>query len=66
VDGSNSLIKSIRSRTPEQGGTIRAIALSAYAREIDREQALAAGYQVHLSKPIKINTLITTIFELWR
>jgi PAS domain S-box-containing protein len=60
-----TFIKSIRSRTPEQGGTIKAIALSAYAREIDREQALAAGYQVHLSKPIQINTLITTIFDLW-
>jgi PAS domain S-box-containing protein len=61
-----ALIRSIRSRTPEAGGKIKAIALSAYAREIDQKQALAAGYQVHLSKPIQINTLITTIFNLWR
>ncbi len=59
-----TLIKSIRSRTPETKGTIPAIALSAYARESDREKAIAAGFQVHIPKPIDINVLAATILEL--
>jgi PAS domain S-box-containing protein len=59
-----TLIKSIRSRTPETKGKIPAIALSAYARESDREKAIAAGFQIHIPKPIDINVLAATILEL--
>jgi PAS domain S-box-containing protein len=59
-----TLIKSIRSRTPEKGGLIRAIALSAYAREIDRQRAIAAGFQIHISKPVNIDILVATILEI--
>jgi PAS domain S-box-containing protein len=34
------------------GGAIPAIAFTAYAREEDRQRALAAGFQLHLAKPI--------------
>ncbi|HEY9657564.1 MAG TPA: response regulator [Allocoleopsis sp.] len=42
----------------------KAIALTAYAGEINRQNALAAGYQQHLPKPIDPEALITAISEL--
>lgn len=43
---------------------IPAIALTAYAGEFDRQQALKAGFQQHLSKPIALNELIQAIIGL--
>ncbi|BAZ15334.1 multi-sensor hybrid histidine kinase [Calothrix sp. NIES-4071] len=54
------LVRAIR----EQGITIPAIALTAYAGEFDKEQALAAGFQKHLPKPIEVDTLIQAIGSL--
>ncbi|PYQ01509.1 MAG: hypothetical protein DMF82_19110 [Acidobacteria bacterium] len=45
------LIQKVRALPPEAGGLTPAIALTAHAREIDRMQALAAGFQTHLAKP---------------
>ncbi len=45
------LIRRIRGLKPEQGGVVRAIALS--ARAGDRDDALAAGFDAHLTKPIE-------------
>lgn len=58
------LIRQVRSRPPEQGGLIPAIALTAYAAEIDQQQALAAGFQRHLAKPIEPVQLIQGIVNL--
>jgi PAS domain S-box-containing protein len=44
--------------------TTPAIALSAYASKIDQEQALAAGFQCHLAKPIDPEALIKTVATL--
>ncbi|MBD2356195.1 PAS domain-containing protein [Tolypothrix sp. FACHB-123] len=63
VDG-YTLIQKIRTRPPEQGGQIPAIALTAYARIEDRQRSLLAGFQHHLSKPIDIQELIKTIFDI--
>ena len=41
-----------------------AIALSAYAREEDREKAVAAGYQMHLAKPVEPAELAAAIAGL--
>jgi two-component system, OmpR family, response regulator len=41
-----------------------AIAVTAYARDEDREAALAAGYQCHLSKPVDLDLLYRTIAQL--
>jgi signal transduction histidine kinase/ActR/RegA family two-component response regulator len=46
-----SLIRSIRQREAADGGTIPAIALSAYARPEDERQAIEAGFNAFLSKP---------------
>lgn len=59
-----SLIKKVRSLSAERGGRIPAAALTAYAREEDRERALAAGYQMHVAKPIGSRELIATIAGL--
>jgi CheY-like chemotaxis protein len=43
-----------------------AIAVTAFAHEEDRQEALAAGYQCHLSKPIDLELLYRTIADLIR
>jgi signal transduction histidine kinase/ActR/RegA family two-component response regulator len=45
---------------------IPAIAITAYAKEEDRDRALAAGYQRYLSKPVELGELISTVAELAR
>jgi CheY-like chemotaxis protein len=61
-----SLIQQIRTWSPEQGGTIPAIALTAYAGEINQQQALAAGFQMHISKPVEPEELVKAIARLLR
>ncbi|MBW4534448.1 MAG: GAF domain-containing protein [Pleurocapsa minor HA4230-MV1] len=51
-------------RTIEQVRQVSAIALTAYAGEFNRQQALQAGFQKHLSKPIEPNKLIQAISDL--
>ena len=59
-----SLIRRVRALSPTQGGTVPAIATTAYARPEDRERAIAAGFQSHLSKPIEPAKLASTIVNL--
>ncbi|MBD2066485.1 hypothetical protein H6F93_02920 [Leptolyngbya sp. FACHB-671] len=46
------------------GFQIEIIALTANAKESDREQALAAGFQQHLAKPVEQNTLLQAVLEM--
>ena len=57
-------IGQIRARPSAEGGAIPAIALTAYARGEDRTRALAAGYQVHLAKPIEPAELVAAVGSL--
>ncbi|MEH2137871.1 hybrid sensor histidine kinase/response regulator [Nostoc sp.] len=59
-----TLIRQIRNQSPDRGGEILAIALTAYAGEIDRQLALAAGFQQHISKPIEPEVLIQAILTI--
>ncbi|MBE8970587.1 response regulator [Nostocales cyanobacterium LEGE 12452] len=59
-----TLIRQIRKQSPDRGGEIPAIAVTAYAGEIDRQQALAAGFQEHISKPIELEVLIQAILTI--
>jgi signal transduction histidine kinase/CheY-like chemotaxis protein len=59
-----SLINRIRSLPAEKGGQIPAAALTAYAREEDRKRALAAGYQMHIAKPVTSGQLVTVLAHL--
>ncbi|MEA5602154.1 AAA family ATPase [Nostoc sp. UHCC 0252] len=58
------LMRQIRSLEPEQGGTIPAIALTAYAGEMDYQQAIAVGFQQHISKPVDPEELVKAIGSL--
>jgi CheY-like chemotaxis protein len=51
------LIRRVRSLSDDHGGGIPAIALTAYARVEDRMQALRAGYQMHVPKPVELAEL---------
>jgi len=42
---------------------VPAIALTAYARNRDREKALAAGYQLHLAKPVEPDDLVLAVAD---
>jgi CheY-like chemotaxis protein len=53
-----SLIERVRALSPDCGGSVPAIALTAYARQADRARALAAGFSAHLSKPLQPATLV--------
>jgi len=56
-----SLLRRLRSQEFDQLSQIPAIALTGSVRDVDREHALAAGFQKHLSKPIDLNELSATV-----
>ncbi|WP_317033474.1 PAS domain S-box protein [Nodosilinea sp. E11] len=58
------LMQQIRSRPPAQGGTVPAIALTAYAAEIDQKRALEVGFQTHLTKPLEPERFVSEIVTL--
>ena len=59
-----ALLRQIRERSPDQGGNILAIAITAYAGESNQQKVLAAGFQQHITKPIEPETLLKTIWTL--
>ncbi|MBW4420324.1 MAG: PAS domain S-box protein [Myxacorys californica WJT36-NPBG1] len=56
------LIETIRAT----GRTLPAIALTAYASEVDQERAIAAGFQHHISKPIDPDQVVAIVLDLVR
>jgi PAS domain S-box-containing protein len=58
------LIERVRSLAPESGGTIPAIAVTAYTGAEDARRALRSGYQAHLSKPVQLRELVRLVAEL--
>jgi PAS domain S-box-containing protein len=59
-----SLIRKLRALEVDQGAKIPAVAVTAYAREEDRQQAIAAGFQMHISKPIEPTQLVSVVASL--
>ena len=59
-----SLIQKIRVLEEGQGRRIPAIALTAHARASDRMQALSAGFQLHMPKPVEPAELVIAIANL--
>ena len=59
-----SLMRKLRARPPEAGGATPAIALTAFARDQDRQKALAAGCQLHVTKPVEPETLLQAILQV--
>jgi PAS domain S-box-containing protein len=64
VEDGYELIRRVRALPAESGGKIPAIALTAYARTEDRLQALRAGYQMHLPKPVEMAELVAVAASL--
>jgi PAS domain S-box-containing protein len=58
------LMRQIRALQPKQAKQIPAIALTAYAGEINQQQALESGFQRHLSKPVEPDELVKAIATL--
>jgi len=54
-------IQEVRKQKDENGDSIPAIALTAYARTQDRIRALAAGYNTHVAKPVEPHELVTVV-----
>ena len=46
------LIRRVRALSPEEGGAIPAIVVTALAYRADRERVLSEGFQAHLTKPV--------------
>ena len=60
------LMQRIRRLTPEHGGAIPALALTAYAGPDDAQLALSAGFQAHVAKPVQPVKLALAVAELAR
>ncbi|MGQ0811654.1 MAG: ATP-binding response regulator [Nitrospiraceae bacterium] len=58
------LIRAIRQLGPEEGGNVPAVAFTAYASSDEQARLLAAGFQLHVSKPCdptKLPRLLTDL-----
>jgi CheY-like chemotaxis protein len=61
-----ALLRKVRALKTAGVASIPAVALTAYAREEDRQEALQAGFQLHLTKPIDGRSLIDAVARLRR
>jgi len=59
-----ALLERVRALPAERGGATPAIALTAYASEQDRVDALRAGFQMHVSKPVTPAELAAAVASL--
>ena len=59
-----SLIRAVRALPAPEGGTVPAVALTAYTRTEDRIRTIAAGFQMHIAKPADGLELITVVAGL--
>jgi PAS domain S-box-containing protein len=58
------LMRQVRNLVSENGGEIKAIALTAFAGNGDRQKIFKAGFGMHLSKPITSEDLIAAVIGL--
>ncbi len=58
------LIRKVRTLPPEEGGRLPAVALTARTRTEDRVAALAAGFQMHVAKPVESAELLAVAAAL--
>jgi len=59
-----SLLRKLRSRPPEAGGNVPAIALTAFTRGEDVARSSEAGFARHLAKPVEPAELVTAVRQL--
>ena len=63
VDG-HTLIRRVRTLDAPQKSGVAAVALTAYARSEDRREAIRAGFQNHLAKPVEPAELLELVQSL--
>jgi signal transduction histidine kinase/ActR/RegA family two-component response regulator len=61
-----SLIRRVRASMAGPSAAIPAAALTAFARKEDGQQALQAGFQLHLAKPVDAQALVAAVATLGR
>jgi signal transduction histidine kinase len=61
-----AFIRRVRALRAEDGGTVRAAAMTAHGSREDRERALQAGFDRHLPKPFQPADLFALVHELAR
>jgi signal transduction histidine kinase/ActR/RegA family two-component response regulator len=64
VEDGYTFLRRVRGLGPDNGGSIPALALTAYARAEDRVRAILAGFQMHIAKPVEPVELITMVASL--
>jgi CheY-like chemotaxis protein len=57
-------IAQVRGLSDTQGGRVPAVALTAYASNDDRTRALAAGFDLHIAKPVETAELVAKVARL--
>jgi len=63
-DDGYALLERIRALGLDRDGRVPAVALTAFARAEDRARALAAGYAVHVPKPVEPAALVEIVARL--
>jgi len=61
-----SLVRRLRLLSPDRGGTTPTVAVTAYGRVEDRIRSVAAGFDLHLPKPVEPAELIAVVANLAR
>lgn len=59
-----ALMRQIRALSAEQGGKIPAAALTGYTGEAEQAESLAAGFQLHINKPVEPDQLVNVVAVL--
>ena len=59
-----ALLRAIRAASPAGVASLPAIAVTAYASPMERELSSAAGYRLHLSKPVDERVLVAAVADL--
>jgi CheY-like chemotaxis protein len=57
----HEFIRRVRAFEGERGGRVPALALTAYAEASDRRKAMAAGFDLHVSKPVAPADLVAKV-----
>jgi signal transduction histidine kinase len=65
-DDGYALIRQVRAREIDTRRRLPSAAVTAYARQEDRERALDAGFDGYVAKPVDPDVMIATIRSLWK
>jgi CheY-like chemotaxis protein len=61
-----ALIRQLRAREAERGGFLPAVALTGYVHDEERQRVVAAGFQMHIAKPVDLAELMAAIAAVAR